>query len=101
MQAGHWIGKRASIRFVELGIHPQCSTCNCTGVSHQAAYSRDKIEMVSHAYERYMVERHGVRATDALRVLKETSRTWTVEELRVNRQWYKWRLKVAKEEKGL
>ena len=101
MQAGHWIGKRQSIRFAEMGIHPQCRTCNCTGVAHQVAYSRDKIEMVSHAYERYMLERYGKRAMEAFRLFKECSIAWTVEELRVNRHWYKWRLKVAKEEKGL
>ena len=84
-----------------MGIHPQCRTCNCTGVSHQVAYSRDKIEMVSHAYEQYMLARYGEKAMDAFRVLKETSITLTVAEIRVNRHWYKWRLKVAKEEKGL
>lgn len=101
MSGGHWIGKRASIRYVEMGIHPQCSTCNCTGVSHSVAYSREKIEMVSHAYERYMLERYGQKAMDALRVLKEMSIALTADEIRVNRHWYKWRLKVAKKERGL
>ena len=101
MSGGHWIGKRQSIRYVEMGINPQCSTCNCTGVAHQVAYARDKIETVTHAYERYMRRRYGERAMDALRRLKETSKTWTADELRMMRHWYKWRLKVAKEEKGL
>jgi len=101
ISAGHFKGKPQSIRFVELGIHPQCSTCNCTGVAHSVAYSRAKIEDVSQAYLRLMLARYGERAVEALLRLKSESKTWTPEELRVMRAWYKWRFNFAKEEKGL
>ena len=101
ISAGHFIGKPQSIRYAEIGIHPQCSTCNCTGVSHSVSYSRAKIEDVAHAYQNYMLDRYGEKAIDALRRLKTESKTWTAEELRVMRCWYKWRFKIAINEKGL
>ena len=101
ISAGHFTGKPQSIRFCEIGIHPQCSTCNCTGVAHSVAYSRAKIEDVAQAYLAYMLDRYGQRAVDALRRLKAESKTWTVEEMRVMRCWYKWRFKAAIEARGL
>ena len=101
MQAGHFLPKSHSIRYVEWAIKCQCSVCNCTGNSHSAAYSRHKIEEVAQAYQRYMLNLYGQQAIDALRRLKSDSKTWTPEELRVMRVGYKARFKAAKEKRGL
>lgn len=101
IHAGHFIGNNHSIRYVEMGVHPQCFSCNTTGKSWSLAYTRQKTETVSHAYQQYMLDRYGQPAIDALNRLKAETRTLVEAELRVRRCWYKWRLKVAKEEKGL
>lgn len=101
MQAGHFIGKPDSIRYVELGVHVQCWICNTTGKSHSIDYTRQKTEEVAHAYMRFMLDRYGQRAIDALRRLKNESKTLRPEEMRVMRAWYKWRFQVAIKEKGL
>lgn len=101
ISAGHFLGKRQSIRYSEIGLHPQCSTCNCTGVAHSVAYSRAKIENVARAYQTYMLDRYGQQAVDALQRLNSESKTWSAQELRVMRCWYKWRFKAAIKEKGL
>ena len=101
ISAGHFCGKPQSIRYCELGIHCQCSTCNCTGVAHSVAYSRAKIEDVAQAYLTFMIQRYGQRVVDAVRRLRSESKTWTAEELRVLRCWYKWRFKRAMKERGL
>ncbi len=101
MHAGHFIGKPASIKFAEIGIHPQCRDCNTTGRSWSAHITRQKLENVSQSYLEYMLERYGPRAVEALRRLKNESKKWTVEELRVMRVWYKSRFDAAIKEKGL
>lgn len=101
IQAGHFLPKSDSIRFSEIGIHPQCKTCNCTGNSYAAAYSRHKIEDVAQAYLTYMLDTHGRYAVEALKVLKLEPKTWTWKELIVMRIWYKGRFKVAKEARGI
>lgn len=101
MHAGHFRGKRNSVRYLEMGVHPQCATCNVTGVAHSVAYSRQKIEAVAHAYLRYMLDRYGKRGVDAFYILEAQSINLLEADLRVKRHWYKWRLKVALRERGL
>lgn len=101
IQAGHFKGKDDSIRFFEMGINCQCSTCNCTGLAHTAAWAGQKIEMVAHAYMKYMLGRYSLRGVDAFILLKNQEKHWTIEELRPMRIWYKVRLKEAKEARGL
>ena len=101
IHAGHFLGKPESIRYCELNIAPQCATCNLTGHSFTAAYSRQKAESVATAYYEWMLETYGQKVIDAIKRLKADSRTHSIEELRVMRFWFTWRRDRAVEEKGL
>jgi len=70
LQAGHFIdGKGNAILFDELGVHPQCYSCNCMK-------SGNKIE-----YFRFMQEKYGDEVIDYLRRKKHQTKKFTIDEL--------------------
>lgn len=103
MDAGHFLaGSRQSIRFEESCVHPQCHSCNTGSCSHVNPWAGgQKKETVTIAYTRYMLERYGQDEIDRLIRLRETSRTWSIDELRVMRAEYKRRTSIARKEKVL
>ena len=86
MQAGHFVASRCNaILFDERNTHPQCSRCNVYLGGNQEAYAK------------YMYIQYGQNVIDDLNHLRNTTRTFTREELADMRIEFMDRIKVAKE----
>lgn len=85
MDAGHFIpGRRNSILFEEIGVHPQCSWCNRNGGNPTA-------------YHTYMQHVYGLHVIEALKEQERKSVSFSREELVRMRLHYRDRIKAATE----
>ena len=89
MHGGHFVpGRRMSVLFIELNIHPQCIHCN-------NYLSGNVME-----YERFMLESYGQDVVDEIRDAKNRTATFSRCELADMRDESKRRIKVQEQRIG-
>jgi Bacteriophage Lambda NinG protein len=68
--AGHFISRRhMSVRWVEKNVHPQCCGCN--------TFKGGALD----EYSAFIIRKYGMKVFDDLRLMKNSTKKWTRDEL--------------------